>query len=1192
MKTGESSNPGQMSPGGGSSRASPSQGAHTEAQPNTSQDPVAPVRIPISTSMENPNLNPYLGGGLGFQFPPQLQGAGMQNFPHLLNPNFFTNPMFDPYQNFPQRAQPYFYQRAQNFQPMATHLAPQFEEEDCIAYPGIEANNFELKTSMINLVQANQFGGSKLEDPKAHITHFDRICQTIKMNGVSMDAIKLRLFPFSLRDQALSWLNSFGPNHFNTWDQLYKSFMQEYYPPSKAAKLKKQIQNFQQFGSENLYEAWKRFKDLRRQCPRNLLSPGDFISSFYEGLLDNYKIVLDTSSMGGVFLDMTPDHGEQLIERITANTAYWYNERVEQPRKEKAVGMFEVDEKVAMQAQLDSIQHMLKEMVLNKKANAQSVISSSQMPPTPQAYSMVQPTTPSPPPSSTMAMVLSCAICGGAHASQSCQLLELGSHNSYSTVEQVDMIGYQRPQGQAQWRNQVNPSWSNQGFQGRNPPPGFQGNQGFRGGYQGNQQWRGNQGHGTSQANTQNQQGFSQSSQDPDMKTFMNMIMTQMSKLQTEVEGLRAQQQGGGAQASTQPSFNGKLPASTENPRNQVNAVVTRSGKSLTDPPFPDDNIALENEGKEKELLPQKRDPEGQVQTKEDTSRDPEGQVQTKEDTSQGKKGQVQTKEDTSQGKKNKGQTKEDTSQGKKNKGKTKEDTSQGKKNKGNQIDDSVIPCNLLPFPQRLWKSKETERENKFKMILDKLEISMPFVDAVTQIPSYKKFLKDILSNKKKLEKSAVIDLSEGALACAAIQKNLPPKLKDPGSFAIPCIVGGFVVGRALCDLGASVSLMPYSLCKRLNLGEPKPTTMTLQMADRSIKRPVGVLEDIPVMIDQYYIPGDFVILDIEEDAKVPIILGRPFLATAGAIIDVKRGKLVMEVADHKIEFDIFKMAKHQPTYIDECNMVEICEVNPSEVLKIDKEYSIVEELLEKFGIYTQKEMDTCEQGIFDQGEAGERIFAALDPLGEEHAPKVELKPLPPSLRYVFLGSNSTYPVIVNSSLHSDEIDKLLNVLRKHRRVIGYTIGDLIGIDPKYCMHRIYLEENAKPTVEPLRRLNPNLKDVVKKEILKLLEADIIYPISNSKWVSPIHVVPKKGGITVIENDNNELIPTRLVTGHRMCIDYRKLNKFTRKDHYPLPFIDQLLERMSKNEYFFFNRKAKRCVELVDFSTLVAARES
>ncbi|XP_019184848.1 PREDICTED: uncharacterized protein LOC109179823 [Ipomoea nil] len=219
--------------------------------------------------------------------------------------------------------------------------------------------------------------------------------------------------------------------------------------------------------------------------------------------------------------------------------------------------------------------------------------------------------------------------------------------------------------------------------------------------------------------------------------------------------------------------------------------------------------------------------------------------------------------------------------------------------------------------------------------MLDKLEISMPFVEDITQIPSYNKFLKDILSNKKRLEKSAVVDLSEGALTCAVLQKNLPPKLKDPGSFSIPCIVGGFVVSRALCDLGASVSLMPYSLCKRLNLGEPKPTTMTLQIADRSIKRPVGVLEDISVMIDQYYIPGDFVILDIEEDAKVPIILGRPFLATAGAIIDVKRGKLVMEVASHKIEFDIFKMAKHQTSYIDECNMVEAIEECVGEVLGI-----------------------------------------------------------------------------------------------------------------------------------------------------------------------------------------------------------------------------------------------------------------
>jgi len=119
-------------------------------------------------------------------------------------------------------------------------------------------------------------------------------------------------------------------------------------------------------------------------------------------------------------------------------------------------------------------------------------------------------------------------------------------------------------------------------------------------------------------------------------------------------------------------------------------------------------------------------------------------------------------------------------------------------------------------------------------------------------------------------------------------------------------------------------------------------------------------------------------------------------------------------------------------------------------------------------------------------------------------------------------------------------------------------------------MHRIHLKDGSKPSVEHQRSLNPNLKDGVKKEIMKLLEAGIIYPILDSDWVSPVHVVLKKGGVTVIKNDKNELIPTRTVSGHMMCIDYRKLNAATRKDHFPLPFIDQMLERLAKHKYYCF----------------------
>ncbi|CAL8988467.1 unnamed protein product, partial [Prunus brigantina] len=120
------------------------------------------------------------------------------------------------------------------------------------------------------------------------------------------------------------------------------------------------------------------------------------------------------------------------------------------------------------------------------------------------------------------------------------------------------------------------------------------------------------------------------------------------------------------------------------------------------------------------------------------------------------------------------------------------------------------------------------------------------------------------------------------------------------------------------------------------------------------------------------------------------------------------------------------------------------------------------------------------------------------------------------------------------------------------------------------CMHRILMEEDSKPSRDAQRRLNPNMKEVVRAEVLKLLDVGIIYPISDSKWVSPVQVVPKKSGITVVKNEKNELVPTRTITGWRVCIDYRKLNTSTRKDHFPLPFIDQMLDRLSGHAYYCF----------------------
>ncbi|KAL4298340.1 hypothetical protein GQ457_12G014070 [Hibiscus cannabinus] len=187
-----------------------------------------------------------------------------------------------------------------------------------------------------------------------------------------------------------------------------------------------------------------------------------------------------------------------------------------------------------------------------------------------------------------------------------------------------------------------------------------------------------------------------------------------------------------------------------------------------------------------------------------------------------------------------------------------------------------------------------------------------------------------------------------------------------------------------------------------------------------------------------------------------------------------------------------------------------------------------------------------------------------------EQPPKLELKQLLEQLKYAYLGNNETLPVIISSKLQADQEERLITTLRQHKEALGWTIADIKGISPTICMHKILLDDNHKPTVDAQRRLNQAMKDVVRKEILKWLDAGIIYPISDSEWVSPVQCVPKKGGITVISNEKNELIPTRTVTRWRVCMDYRKRNKATRKDHFPLPFIDQMLDRLVEKQFYCF----------------------
>nr|GFA67827.1 reverse transcriptase domain-containing protein [Tanacetum cinerariifolium] len=215
-------------------------------------------------------------------------------------------------------------------------------------------------------------------------------------------------------------------------------------------------------------------------------------------------------------------------------------------------------------------------------------------------------------------------------------------------------------------------------------------------------------------------------------------------------------------------------------------------------------------------------------------------------------------------------------------------------------------------------------------------------------------------------------------------------------------------------------------------------------------------------------------------------------------------------------------------------------------------------------------DLDFCSYKILLEEDYSPKVVEPKTQSEEDEPPEVELKELPHHLVYAFLGDNGKWPVIIAKDLSSNEKTDLINVLNNRKKAIAWKLTDIKGIDLDFCSYKILLEEDYSPKVKSQRRVNPKIYDVIKKEVEKLLDAGLIYPISDSPWVSPIHCVPKKGGMTVNKNDENELVPTRLVTGWRVCIDYRKLNEATRKNHFSLPFMDQMLERLAGNEYYCF----------------------
>ncbi|GJX71887.1 DNA-directed DNA polymerase [Tanacetum coccineum] len=366
----------------------------------------------------------------------------------------------------------------------------------------------------------------------------------------------------------------------------------------------------------------------------------------------------------------------------------------------------------------------------------------------------------------------------------------------------------------------------------------------------------------------------------------------------------------------------------------------------------------------------------------------------------------------------------------------------------------------------------------------------------------------------------------------------------------------GMVECSALADLGASINLMPLS----------------------------------------FHYPANFLVVDYDADPRVPLIIGRPFLRTTRALIDVYDEEITLRFNDEAINFKVVcsrsarifdSSISGNPTPSDPIIASSSPSFTPFEggdfileeietFLRTPEELSnLVNDYYDTEGdiLYLEKLLNEDPSPTLPpmKNDDLKQVDVTMTKPSTEEPLELELKDLPSHLEYGFLEGTDKLPIIISKEL-KDEEKRPLTLIRLLITQTGHRMEnfDIKGIDPSFCTHKILMEDDFKPAVQHQRRVNPKIHEVIKKEVIKLLDAGLIYPISDSPWVSPVHCVPKKGGMTVVVNEDNELIPTRLVTGWRVCIDYRKLNDATRKDHFPLPFMDQMLERLAGNEYYCF----------------------
>nr|GEX10658.1 reverse transcriptase domain-containing protein [Tanacetum cinerariifolium] len=881
--------------------------------------------------------------------------------------------------------------------------------EDAIAVPQINANNFELKQTLINLVQSNQFTGR--QDPHNHLRFFNKVTSTFRHPEVPNTTIKLLLFPFSLEGEARIWLDKEPPRSILTWEDL---------------------------------------------------SDQDALDS----------------AAGGNFLDKIPRECLSIIER-KSKVRYSRSQTTDSRANTNApLSSSSPSNSFELQQIAASLEDKL-EIRMNRFEKSLNDMKNS----------FVTPTAP------LKAVEEVCVTCGANHSYNQCPLTRGNNfpvfHDNIQQFQAAAVGNFIQNRNQNA-SNQMRPPGFNQPNQ-QNNQSRYQGNN-----FNQNQNRQNNQGaiYQNRPQQALNYQAPAQQNTVTHIKfeAYTNANDANINNLQLKFDNFQKNQQDFQKKFeqkqddfhnqmmifmqnlyNNKPSSSSSLLSNTiPNTKGEAKAITTRSGMSYKEPPIPPPGV------------------EQQKPTEETTDTD---LLSTEDIQPPLVQVRVQVQEDK-------------------------------------PIEEPYVVILKakanLPYPSRLVKEKIREKDDilaaKFMEIFRDLHFKLSFADALVHMPKFAPMFKKLLNNKNKLIELTKTPLNENC--SAVVLKKLPEKLGDPVRFLIPCDFFKFDNCLALADLGASINLMPLSIWKKLKLPMLNDTKMVLELADRTISKPTGVAENVFVKVGKFYFPADFVVLDFIADLRVPLILGRPFLSIAHALIDVYEGEIILRHDDQSLTLKCGDKPSISYNNFQSLNKVDLidatCEEYSQEVLGF---YDVIAN--EVSTLYFKPMVSNSSQNLtpFDESDfllfEEAHAFLAVDdepispefdatyydPEGEilileallnsdpepplpnqkhcfpeahkdlkvvetknnkssdDEPPEVELKELPPHLEYAFLGENNKWPVIIAKDLSVNEKSALIKVLKSRKKAIAWKLTDIRGIYPEFYSHKIILEDDFSPKI-------------------------------------------------------------------------------------------------------------------------------